>query len=271
VRPGAGETSDAADDDCDGDVDEDAADAPAWYTDGDGDGDGDGPPVRACEAPVGTVATSTDCDDTRADVRPGAPETCDATDQDCDGAVDEDATDATAWYPDADGDGFGAGEAEVSCTGPAGYSERGDDCDDADADTHPGADELWYDGADRDCDGASDYDRDGDGVDADSFGGTDCDDTDAAVSPGAQETWYDGVDQDCDGVDDDQDRDGVPVAADCDDTDPAVAADCSAAPPVAEEEPTDEKPGCGCATPAAPPGLLAAGLVALLVRRRASR
>src|SRR5688500_4401386 len=45
-------------------------------SDGDGDGFGD-----HCTAGL-------DCDDSDPDVRPGATETCDAIDQDCDGAVD---------------------------------------------------------------------------------------------------------------------------------------------------------------------------------------
>jgi hypothetical protein len=70
------------------------------------------------------------------------------------------------------------------------------DCDDADANVHPGAEEVWYDGTDQDCDGADD-DQDGDGF----LLAEDCDDTSAAVNPAAGEVPQDGVDQDCDGVD----------------------------------------------------------------------
>ena len=66
-----------------------------WYADGDGDGFGD-PEVStvACEAGSGQVGDDTDCDDADAGVYPGALETCDDLDQDCDGQVDEDACEA---------------------------------------------------------------------------------------------------------------------------------------------------------------------------------
>lgn len=57
-----------------------------WYDDVDGDGFGDpASETEACQAPVGTIADGTDCDDTRADVYPGADETCrDGIVNDCD-------------------------------------------------------------------------------------------------------------------------------------------------------------------------------------------
>ena len=60
-----------------------------------------------------------------------------------------------AW-PDADGDGFGAGAAVPACDDTAQALAATDgDCDDARADIFPGAPEVC-DGADQDCDGAVD-------------------------------------------------------------------------------------------------------------------
>jgi hypothetical protein len=117
----------------------------------------------------------TDCDDTRASVRPGAAEVWyDGIDQDCSGGSDY----------DADADAF----------------ERfpyGLDCNDAAAAIRPGAAEVWYDGVDQDCSSGSDYDADADGDDAEAHGGTDCDDARPSVFLGATES-RDGLDNDCD-------------------------------------------------------------------------
>jgi len=74
-----------------------------------------------------------DCDDSDPDVYPGAPETADGIDQDCDDTIDE-GTDA---YDD-DGDGF---------------SEDEGDCDDTDPNIFPGAEDIADNGIDEDCDG----------------------------------------------------------------------------------------------------------------------
>ncbi|MCA9526863.1 MAG: putative metal-binding motif-containing protein [Myxococcales bacterium] len=58
--------------------------------DEDGDGRGDPDRVQAlCEVPAGYVAVCDDCDDTRRAAKPGAPEQCNAIDDDCDGVADE--------------------------------------------------------------------------------------------------------------------------------------------------------------------------------------
>ncbi len=96
----------------------------------------------------------TECDDTVWNIHPGGVETCDGVDQDCVGEIDEDATDASTWHPDSDGDGYGDSEVETSaCAAPEGYIADGSDCDDASASVHPGAVELPDDGLDQDCDG----------------------------------------------------------------------------------------------------------------------
>lgn len=62
------------------------------------------------------------------------------------------------WYLDADGDGVGDGPGVVACTAPDGYVGVDGDCDDADAGTNPGGEEVCGDGLDNDCDGEIDED-----------------------------------------------------------------------------------------------------------------
>jgi len=157
IHPGAEEICDgAADEDCDGAVDEgDAAGAPTWYIDGDGDSWGQAVGAfTACAPPAGVVAVAGDCDDADPLAYPGAPETCDGVDSDCDGVGDMRDTDATgtAWR-DADGDGWGdpAASVEGGCALPEGYVGVAGDCDDGDAATWPGAPEAC-DGVPNDCD-----------------------------------------------------------------------------------------------------------------------
>ena len=97
VSPGATEVCNGVDDDCNGEPDDgdsgvDRATATTWYQDGDQDGYGDGNVSSvACSAPSGFVTDSTDCDDARGSVNPGASEACDGLDTDCNGTVDDDS------------------------------------------------------------------------------------------------------------------------------------------------------------------------------------
>ncbi len=160
VHPDALELCNGHDDDCDGQIDEpDAADAPTWYADVDADGYGDpASTTTACDQPEGYVGDNTDCDDTDPDTHPLGTEVCDGADNDCDGSVDEDAVDASTWYLDADGDTYGIGSTTLeACTQPEGYAANDDDCNDAEASVHPGADEFCN-GRDDDCNGLVDDD-----------------------------------------------------------------------------------------------------------------
>ncbi len=261
THPGATEYCNGVDDDCDGDTDEDSAvDAGTWYADADGDSYGDpGAPSAACSAPSGSVGDASDCDDSDADINPGALELCNGVDDDCDGSTDEDsAVDAGTWYLDADGDGYGdAASPTTACSAPSGSVGDASDCDDSDGGTHPDADERC-DGTDNDCDGSVDedsavdadswhLDADGDGyghasdtvaacaaptgyVTVTGAADTDCDDDDGDVYPGAPERCN-GIDDDCDGAlgadEADADGDGYDVCGDgdCDDSSPGIGPD----------------------------------------------
>ncbi len=154
VHPGTDELCDFQDGDCDGSVDEDAADATTWYMDGDHDGYGaTGVTFVSCVQPSGYTSRSTDCDDADASVHAGAEERCNDKDDDCDGRLDEDAADAPSWYGDADGDGYGDPEVhEESCTQPDGMVAEGTDCHDGAPDISPAEEEICEDGKDNDCD-----------------------------------------------------------------------------------------------------------------------
>ena len=230
VSPAEDETCNGVDDNCDGTIDEDeATDASTWYADDDSDGYGDATaPTDACSQPTGYLSDAADCDDSDSSINPGADEYCNGVDDDCDGATDEDdAVDASIWFSDADGDGFGDGTSSTTCCDqPSDYVSDTTDCNDSDATVNPGADE-YCNGVDDDCDGTTDED---DAVDAstwysdsdgDGYGdpstttiyceqpsgyvgdATDCDATSTTTNPGAEEICGDGIDQDCSGTDED--------------------------------------------------------------------
>ncbi|MCB9665790.1 MAG: hypothetical protein H6732_16900 [Alphaproteobacteria bacterium] len=181
-----------------------------------------GPPPTTDGDGDGLSPADGDCDDERDDVFPGAEETIDGEDEDCDGLIDE----GTEAYDD-DGDGYC--EATEACTDP---EQLPGDCDDDDPTRSPGLDEVCGDNVDNDCSGVSDdenaagcirywWDEDGDGYGVDdpvsrclcaphtghrAREDGDCDDRNRAIHPGQPEK-ANRVDDDCDGdIDEDLDK-----------------------------------------------------------------
>lgn len=214
----------------------DAVDLNCDGSSGVADADGDG--TIACE----------DCSDTEAAMYPGGTETCDGLDNDCDAIVDNDATDALAFYADVDEDSFGDPlNTQAACTASAGYVSDATDCDDTRSDINPSEDEQC-DGSiiDENCNGLADdadptvlesgkshlfHDADGDAYgdpatdtlycaspDGSWIGeSTDCNDGNAGINPSAIEACND-VDDDCDGGIDEAGASGESVwYADADD------------------------------------------------------
>ena len=133
------------DDDCDGETDEGASVTCYVDTDGDGHAGAGSAMVSLCPsaqrperggcpegytdlAPFGVAV---DCAPDDPLHGPGAPETCDGLDEDCDGEIDE-GLPTVARYMDADGDGYPGTEVQRCATDPR-SAEQASDC----MDDHP--------------------------------------------------------------------------------------------------------------------------------------
>lgn len=224
VHPGATESCNNVDDDCNGQIDDNAGSK--WCLDADGDGYGDpAKSLDSCDGISFLISVCGDCDDDNPEIHPGALERCDEIDNNCDGVVDgSDAVDQTAWFNDFDGDGYGSSEsAHAACASQVDSQlvvDNDDDCDDLNDQVHPGAVE-YCDEQDNDCNEQIDegllitsyLDADGDdyGDPAESTDeclipdgfvddNSDCDDSEDGgnIHPDAAELC-DGVDNDCDG------------------------------------------------------------------------
>jgi hypothetical protein len=238
----APEVCDAVDNDCDGETDPvDTPGCTVYYADADGDGFGLEDNTLCLCAPAGshTATEIGDCDDSKMLVNPGATETCNGVDDDCDGQVDAGTiSGCSVFHADADGDGFGApDDSACLCTPAAPYTTTDNtDCAPGDGAVSPAAAEICGDGTDNDCDGATDeagaagctvYFAD---ADADTFGDTtdfaclcapqapyvvviggDCNDDDPQLSPALPEACGDGIDNDCDGAIDEPNTEGCVV------------------------------------------------------------
>ncbi len=103
---------------------------------------------------VTTTSGSGDCNNNNAAIHPQVVEICNATDDNCDGLVDNGA--GSTWYYDGDADGFGTlnGDILTNCSQPNGFVANHLDCNDANASINPNMSDLCN-GVDLNCDGAA--------------------------------------------------------------------------------------------------------------------
>lgn len=230
VYPGASERcGTAADDDCDGSVNDlNAIGCTTFFRDNDDDGYGVTGDTRClCVAADNYRATQGgDCQDGNSSINPGASENCATAgvDDNCNGETDEIGADnCTNYFLDVDGDSYGVtGDVECRCSLRDNYrATRGGDCEDGISSINPGVPENCDTGADDNCNGStnerdaancSTFYRDSD---ADTYGrsgdnqcwcnstgeyiatrGGDCADRDSSINPGASDVCN-GVDDDC--------------------------------------------------------------------------
>lgn len=122
--------------------------------------------ILLCQWEEGYAVVAGDCNLTDAAIFPGAAEICNATDDDCDGWVNE-GIPFFLFYLDIDGDGYGQGVADTTCNPiPFGFALMTGDCNENDVQLNPGILEI-FNNIDDDCNGVIDdvyLDTDQDGV-----------------------------------------------------------------------------------------------------------
>lgn len=150
VNPGAAEIClNGVDDNCSTAQDEPGAlGCTTYWLDGDGDGFGN-PATEACACtpPANSVGNGTDCNDAVFTTNPGAAESPDGLDNNCNGVRDE----GTVLYDD-DGDGYC--EATTCTQQDNGTRPLGNDCDDANPGRNPAATEICGNSVDDNCNNA---------------------------------------------------------------------------------------------------------------------
>ncbi|MEZ7966068.1 MAG: putative metal-binding motif-containing protein, partial [Flavobacteriales bacterium] len=219
INPGASESCDGIDNNCDSQIDEGVSQV-TYYEDVDGDGFGSSNSILNCSPQGDFNATSTgDCNDNDVNINPGASESCDGIDNNCDSQIDEGVSQVT-YYEDVDGDGFGSSNSILNCSPQGDFNATSTgDCNDNDVNINPSSSEICGNNLDDNCDSLidenqntyyADSDLDGFGdlgspiLACDTSSGIvnnslDCDDTNSNIYPNAPGSM-EGLDNDCNGT-----------------------------------------------------------------------
>jgi len=168
VHPDATESCNNVDDNCDGSTDpENNNGADPYYYDQDEDDYGKTGFVKFYCYPTGnyTATQPGDCNDNSYAVNPGATETCNGVDDDCDSITDPAGSDSCVWYyKDADSDGYrSTSQKACLCGSSSTYpytSSTTTDCCDTDYLAKPSYPSTWWEDSSNDC-GSYDYNCDG--------------------------------------------------------------------------------------------------------------
>lgn len=225
INPASVEYCNLIDDNCNGLIDDDVLFS-TYYYDFDDDSFGNNLIDSTTCLPfiVGFVSDNTDCNDSNATVYPGAPETCNLLDENCNLEIDE-GLPMNYFYYDSDDDTFGNPliDSTTCFTLLSGYVLDNSDCNDGNPSINSSASETCN-FLDDNCNTLIDEDLitntfylDNDG---DTFGdalidttsclevitgyvtvNTDCNDYNSAIYPGATEIADNGIDEDCNGFD----------------------------------------------------------------------